>query len=116
MTLSRRSFFSGLAVALAAPAIVRVESLMKLAPTEIIRPEGVITQVDILYGKMFVRPKWTLDEFSERILAPMIDNLSTHLEDALRYGISSAQLDYNKFKPVSWADMLMPVSPTHSIE
>lgn len=99
MTLSRRSFFSGLAVALAAPAIVKAEGLMRLAPTEILRPdvslqlissynplEMPVTRLDVLYGTMRVRPEWivvangepalTLDTYAERILSPMIDKLT----------------------------------------
>lgn len=43
MQLSRRGFFSGLVALVAAPAIVRVESLMVLpAPAKIILPEGLV--------------------------------------------------------------------------
>lgn len=37
--LSRRGLIGSLIALTAAPAIVRVESLMKLAPTEIIKPQ-----------------------------------------------------------------------------
>ena len=104
MQLSRRGFFSGLAALVAAPAIVRVESLMKLAPTEVLRPTlreiseylpletGEITHIDVLYGAVSVRPEWTvlatpkiltLDSFSERIIAPMAQKLADQVAKSI---------------------------------
>jgi len=40
--LSRRGLIGSLISLTAAPAIVRVESLMKLAPTEIIKPQIIL--------------------------------------------------------------------------
>lgn len=109
MTLSRRSFLTGLATLIAAPAIVRAESLMKLAPTEIIRATvedhvfiSSETRMDVLYGSMHVRPEWTaivpefpisLDEYSERILAPMVNRLAQNVADAVMRGESAAMID-----------------------
>lgn len=102
--LSRRTFFSGLAALVAAPAIVKAESLMKLAPTEVIRSTlreiyeylpaeaGEITRLDVLYGTMSVRPEWTvevaplsLDEFAQRVMAPTINALSKRIADSIIY-------------------------------
>lgn len=113
MTLSRRSFFTGLATLIAAPAIVRTESLMKLAPTRIIRPTfgldlacgadtTIVTRLDVLYGSMYVRPEWTvlvpnitLDEYSERILAPMVNRLRDDFIDTVMYGIEGNSFRLN---------------------
>lgn len=106
MTLSRRSFFTGLATLIATPAIVRAESLMKLAPTRIIfKPSTLVitdypldmdvTRLDVLYGYMRVRPEWTaivpefplsLDKYSERILAPLVNRLAQSVADAVMDG------------------------------
>lgn len=129
MTLSRRSFFSSLAVALAAPAIVRVESLMRLAPTEIIRPdislrlistynplEMPVTRLDVLYSSFQVPPEWQLDAFAERILAPMIQKLEKQVADAVIYSSGALHYDGNRIKSIGLADLLIEARSTPSIE
>lgn len=106
MTISRRSFFTGLATLIAAPAIVRAESLMKLASTRIAKVsmrelgeysiyDQTVIRLDVLYGSMRVRPEWTaivpefpisIDKYSERILAPMVNRLKKQVADAIMYG------------------------------
>lgn len=114
---SRRAFIGGLAALVAAPAIVRVESLMKLAKTEVLRPDvslQLITNydllddvkihcLDVLYSKLHVRPEWqvfvpqeipaelTLDSYAERILAPMVNKLAEQVADSVMHGSDSFQ-------------------------
>lgn len=101
MTLSRRSFFTGLTTLIATPAIVRAESLMKLAPTKIIRPfigwdlasgadTTVLTRLDVLYGSMQIRPEWTaivpelsIDDFTKRILQPMMNLMQSKITESI---------------------------------
>lgn len=100
MNLSRRGFIGGLLAVVSAPAIVRVESLMVL-PAKIIRPivgwdfaSGTdVTRLDVLYGSVQVRSEWTalvpdvtLDEYSERILAPMVNRLAQGVADTIMFG------------------------------
>lgn len=113
MTLSRRGLLACFASALAAPAIVKVESLMKLARTEVIRPSFAdihpyipfvdgepISRLDVLYGKIHVRPEWVvevpetliLDDYSARILAPMINRMQEQIAAAVMNGTSSGGL------------------------
>jgi len=75
--LNRRGLITGLISLCAAPAIVRAESLMKLAPIKHLKydnismreiTEYVVTDVrigtlDVLYGFSFPRPEWTKDSF-----------------------------------------------------
>lgn len=130
MTLSRRSFFTGLATLIAAPAIVRAESLMKLAPTRIISPTTLIitdypinmdvTRLDVLYGSMRVRPEWTalipditLDECSLKILAPMINRLAQNVSDAVMYGQSVAKYDLAGIHSISLSELLVEAREGH---
>lgn len=98
MQLSRRGFLGGLLAVVSAPAIVRVENLMVLPkPAQIILPEEFVTRLDVLYGSMQIRPEWTaiaseftLDEYSERILAPMVNRLAQSVADSVMYGNGAA--------------------------
>lgn len=107
MTISRRGLIGIFTSALAAPAIVKVESLMKLGKTEIIRAPAVslrmldsyavgddalVSRLDVLYGSLRVRPEWklTLDDFSARILAPMVNRMQQQVADAIIYGQSAS--------------------------
>lgn len=58
MKLSRRGFFSGLAALVAAPAIVRVENIMHVVPTEILTSDGIslrkLTEYSVVDQKIFV--------------------------------------------------------------
>ena len=58
---SRRGFLVGIAGLLAAPAIVRVSSLMpiKALPAGYLMPQ-LITNIDIIYGYLYVNPEWAL--------------------------------------------------------
>jgi len=76
--LNRRGLITGLISLCAAPAIVRAESLMKLAPTKLIKiecdiagvkfrklTEYVVTdselgRLDILFFTLLPRPEWAL--------------------------------------------------------
>lgn len=51
MTLSRRSFFAGLAAAIAAPAVVKAESLM---PVKVWRPDVWRVYVDSAKNRLDV--------------------------------------------------------------
>lgn len=118
MTLSRRGLLGALAAAFAAPAIVKVGSLMKLAPTKVLRPDGIsmrmisnynladdvrIKQLDVLYGYMHVRPEWflTLDDYSERILAPMVNTMQQNVAEAVMRGTGTSHIWYDEAAPVS---------------
>lgn len=71
MLQSRRGFIRGLGLLLAAPAIIRVSSLM---PVKVLPSESVlrmlteynpldgqmIERLDILYGYLMVRPEWAV--------------------------------------------------------
>lgn len=158
MNLSRRMFFSGAVALIAAPAIVKVESLMKLAPTEVLRPDGIslrmiddyvvgedqlVSRLDVLYTHINVRPEWqvyvpepppfTLDEFSERILAPMVERLQKQVANAVMFGSSTSRMTLEAdgtgtlpkgyrelvpvIKPISLSDLLVEARrSTHSIE
>lgn len=79
---TRRSFLIGALALVAAPAIVRADSLMKIAPTTIILSENefdrrvlvdyeimsdsLIMRVDVVYGRKLIRPdhvkEFSLDE------------------------------------------------------
>lgn len=77
---SRRGFLRGLGaaagLALAAPAIVKAESLMRVRGL-VLEPR-IISRLDVLYGYTYVRPEWafSLDEYSEKILVPMAKQFS----------------------------------------
>lgn len=126
MTLSRRSFFTGFATLIAAPAIVRAESLMKLGRTEIIKPwtPELVTRLDVFYGSMYVKPEWTaaifditLDEYSERILAPMGNRLAKSVTDAVMYGQSATRYDLSGIRSIPLSELLVEArSPTNSLE
>lgn len=106
VSLSRRGFLGGLLAVVSAPAIVRAESLMKLAPTEIIRPTMedyvfVETRMNVPYGAIHIRPKWTefvpgvpltFDEYYERILAPMVNHLTQNVANAVMNGNGVARM------------------------
>lgn len=126
MTLSRRSFFTGLATLIAAPAIVRAESLMKLAPMEIIRTpaismrmigeyavgdDNLISRLDVLYGSMYVRPEWTVkvisfDEYG-RILAPTVKRQEQYITDAVIYGQSVTKYDPAGIRSIPLSELLI---------
>ncbi len=82
MQLQRRAFLTGLGSLFAAPAIVHATNLM---PVKAIVP-GMRCLIDyagepfdaleIRYGYVQLRPEWTLDKYSERILRPHIDRLA----------------------------------------
>lgn len=141
MTLSRRSFFTGLATLIAAPAIVRAESLMKLAPTKIAKlsmrelveysiHDQAVTRLDVLYGSMHVRPEWSaivpefpLDELSERILAPMVNRLAQDISDAVMQQRDAEKMwSYPPASKINFAVLanktpwIAPASPTNSHE
>lgn len=121
MQTSRRGFLGGLLAVVSAPAIVRVGSLMKLAPTEVLRPslrdvaeflppvDVEFTRLDVLYGNMHVRPEWavrlpeapTLDDYSARVLAPMINRMQEQIAASILNGTSSG----------GWAGLLEATSP-----
>lgn len=75
--LNRRSFITGLISFAAAPAIVHVESLMKLPKpaismrliTEYNPTDCMVTMIDILYGRLEIKPEWAviLDNCSQKI-------------------------------------------------
>jgi len=71
--LNRRSLITGLISLCAAPAIVRAESLMKLAPTEIIKP-------DI---------KYDLEAFLNQIIEPYLEKYQEAFANAILYGEST---------------------------
>lgn len=131
MTISRRSFFSGLAVALAAPAIVKAEGLMRLAPTEILRPdislrliteynflEMPVNRLDVLYSYTQVRPEWTvtLDEYSERILALMIEQMQKKIADAIMYGSGVTEHYHGLVHNIRPSELFVGAKSTPSIE
>ena len=110
MTLSRRGLLGAFAAAFATPAIVKVESLMKLAPTKVLRPHGismqlisnydladdmVVGRLDVLYGYLHVRPEWQLsipetiklDDVSQRVL----EDSANHIADAIMYGMGATK-------------------------
>lgn len=133
MTLSRRSFFTRLATLIAAPAIVRAESLMKLAPTEIIKPslrfietynplEQTVTRLDVLYGYTQIRPDWwgmeKIDEYSERIIAPMVNRLAKSVADSVIYGNGVVWADHNshELQHVPLAGLFREARATNSHE
>ena len=64
MILPRRQFLTGLASLIAAPAIVKVSSLM---PIKSLKPE--------LYKLI------TLDDYLEHIMKPMVDKLNQQIID-----------------------------------
>lgn len=81
MIIQRRSFITGLVSMIAAPAIVRIDSLMPVrsAPKivkvlwsrQIVTPKyltGGLIKIDILYD-MYVRPEWTnfIGEINDQI-------------------------------------------------
>jgi len=96
MTLSRRSFFTGLAAAIAAPAVVKAESLM---PVKVWQPSWRIVSVD-----------WRLDDAGlqsvEQVIAgspqPIIEKVSRFktFEDALEIAKTYA-LDFAKREGVA---------------
>lgn len=107
--LSRRKFFTGLAaLTITAPAIVRAVSLMpvKVLPADLRSPvlitgwdSGIVSNLDVLYGKMHVRPEWnvalpeiSMDELSAKILKPMIDQLSEKFANSIMTGSSPVLL------------------------
>ncbi|MCK9361740.1 hypothetical protein M0Q28_05990 [Patescibacteria group bacterium] len=73
--MQRRGFLTGLVGALAAPAIVRADSLMKIfvPKPEILLPYGLIP------------PPGTLDEFYARILQPILQQYAMQLADQQFY-------------------------------
>ncbi len=97
--IERRAFLTGLIAACAAPAIVKASSLMPLRGTrQLIVParavvlsgiteyfvmhDEVVDRLDVLYGYTQLRSEWTelkLDDYSKRILQPMITNLSNEV-------------------------------------
>ncbi len=107
---SRRAFLGGLAALVAAPAIVRVESLMRLPKPEIVRAPAISMQLleeyepwnvktlVVLCDKMYVRPEWavpeefSLDEYSERIIGHMINRVQQRIADAVMHGSSTGEL------------------------
>lgn len=127
MTLSRRSFFTGLATLITAPAIVRAESLMKLAPTEIIKPslrfietynpvDQTIRRLDVLYGYTQVRSEWsvyTLDEYSERILAPMVNSLAQQVADAVMHRQAISKYDLAEIHSIPLSKLLVEAREGH---
>ncbi len=122
MTLSRRGLLGVFASALAAPAIVKVESLMRLSPTEIIRAPAIsmrmieeyavgndqlVSRLDVLYGYLHIKPEWeylpqeipaalTLDDYATRVMGPHIDKFVAQqrkvFEDAIMNGSSAGGL------------------------
>jgi len=105
--LSRRGFFGGLLAIVSTPAIVRVENLMKLAPLRVIHPivgwdlayGADVTRLDVLYGSMRMRSELTaivpdfpisIDKYSERILASMINQLAESVTDAVMHDNDTA--------------------------
>ena len=68
MNINRRSIITGLISFVAAPAIVRVESLMKIHKpiismrliTEYNPADCMVTMIDILYGRLEIKPEWML--------------------------------------------------------
>lgn len=130
MQLSRRRFIGGLLTVISAPALVCVESLMALpAPTKIIRPtiswdlaSGLdVTRLDVSYGSVRIRPEWTaivpefpisLDEYSERILAPMVNRLAQNVADAVMNGQSVARYDLAGIRSVPLSELLIEARGT----
>ncbi len=70
MVINRRKLITGLISFIAAPAIVRAESLMKLPrPQEIslrkiveytIDSDQLVTRIDVLYCRFFIKPEWCI--------------------------------------------------------
>ena len=69
MVLNRRSLITGLISFVAAPAIVRVDSLMKfpnpqgismLLITEYNPADCMVTMIDVLYGRLEIKPEWAV--------------------------------------------------------
>lgn len=129
MTLSRRSFFTGLATLIAAPAIVRAESLMKLAPTLII-PKPITFALDLGVGDdqtviwqmankstfqfiPYEGPLYSLNEYSERILTPMINRLAQNVADAVMYGNSIAKYDLAGIRSIPLSELLIEAREGH---
>jgi hypothetical protein len=101
---SRRRLLAGFgALLVAAPAIVRSTSIMpvkalvdSISLREItqydVGADQLVTRLDVLYGGMHVRPEWadlvvpspiSLDEYSARVLAPMIARMQQSVADAI---------------------------------
>lgn len=82
--IERRALITGLVALVAAPAIVKAASLMKVAPTEKLRTvywQSPWWEYDVR------RDKWTeysnpltLDQYSERVMQPMLDHLAASIE------------------------------------
>lgn len=112
MQLSRRGLLGGLVALVAAPAIVRVESLMVLpAPQKLILPEtlGQVIRINFPIDYVAKNNLLTLDAYSERILAPIITRMQQAAADAIMQ--KSAFLgDYEFMQGAQWA------KPTPSFE
>jgi hypothetical protein len=80
MMIERRSLITGLVALVAAPAIVKVGSLMVCSPTEVIRPNTLLTINEITREsvRLFKASNryLTLDDYAQRIVGPMADRLA----------------------------------------
>lgn len=59
--LTRRSALLGIGAALCAPAVVRAESLMRVAKLILPEPYQLITRLDVLYGSMYISEELTAE-------------------------------------------------------
>ena len=61
--LPRRKFLIGLASLVATPAVVKASSLMPVRSFKITDyvSDGLITRVDVLYGRLDIDPRWLAD-------------------------------------------------------
>ena len=59
--------------------------------------EDPIQRLDVLYGYMSIRPEWvfTLDEYSTRIVQPMVVTLAKQTADAIMYGSGAVRHRYD---------------------
>ena len=81
----RRNFVGFIGVGLAIPAIVKAESLMKLPPTKLIKPEQLITitymKVDKAKNYSIFTQKINLDDWkAEWIFSPFVINRCYHID------------------------------------
>ncbi len=80
MNIDRRSLITGLISFVAAPAIVRVESLMKIKVIDDYE-DICVKYLDILYGKLYIKPEWCITSFeNDQIVIKNIDPRDIYID------------------------------------
>lgn len=101
MIQSRRGFLGGLAaLAVAAPAIIRTPGLLmpvrQMLPAGLLDPQKMYSywpDTTVEYTALLPKHLFTLDEFSERILAPMVEQMQQRFVYTIMHGTDRPTID-----------------------